>query len=187
MRVDKSIDMRKSIFQKGLIIMGLVASVGFLTSCGDDPVVDNDGDIVVDDDYYEFQDFSLDEHEIPAMISLPDETANIGASTKPEIVHIQSDIKWEVKVGPNFQLMIEDYADFTDLIEVKKKDYFENNSHLMLTIYRLFSLYENTQDLRFLNLLLKLIDWMPIYSISQKKELRIKALNIYEGINNSSN
>jgi hypothetical protein len=72
-------------------------------------------------------------------------------------------------------------------IEVKKKDYFENNSHLMLTIYRLFSLYENTQDLRYLNLLLKLIDWMPIYSISQKKELRIKALNIYEGINNSSN
>ena len=72
-------------------------------------------------------------------------------------------------------------------IEVKKKDYFENNSHLMLTIYRLFSLYENTQDLRFLNLLLKLIDWMPIYSILQKKELRIKALNLYEGINNSSN
>ena len=72
-------------------------------------------------------------------------------------------------------------------IEVKKKDYFENNSHLMLVIYRLFSLYENTKDLRFLNLLLKLIDWMPIYSISQKKELRIKALKIYEGINNSSN
>ena len=114
--------MRKSIFQKGLIIIGLVASAGFLTSCGEDPVVDNDGDIVVDDDYYEFQDFSLDDYEIPAMISLPDETANIGASTKPEIVHIQSDIKWEVKVGPNFQLIIEDYADFTDLIEVKKKE-----------------------------------------------------------------
>ena len=72
-------------------------------------------------------------------------------------------------------------------IEVKKKDYFENNSHLMLVIYRLFSLYENTQDLRFLNLLLKLIDWMPIYTISQKKELRIKALKLYESINNSSN
>ena len=72
-------------------------------------------------------------------------------------------------------------------IEVKKKDYFENNSHLMLVIYRLFSLYENTQDLRFLNLLLKLIDWMPIYRISEKQELRINALKIYEGINNSSN
>ena len=72
-------------------------------------------------------------------------------------------------------------------IEVKKKDYFDNNAHLMLIIYRLFSLYENTQDLRFLNLLLKLIDWMPIYLIFQKKELRIKALKIYEGINNSSN
>jgi hypothetical protein len=72
-------------------------------------------------------------------------------------------------------------------IEVKKKDYFEDNGHLMLVIYRLFSIYENFQDLRYLNLLLKLIDWMPIYSILQKKELRIKALNIYEGINNSSN
>ena len=72
-------------------------------------------------------------------------------------------------------------------IEVKKKNYFKNNSHLMITIYRLFSLYKNTQDLRFLNLLLKLIDWLPVYSIFQKKELRIKALDIYEGINNSTN
>ncbi len=72
-------------------------------------------------------------------------------------------------------------------IEVKKKDYFENSSHLMLVIYRLFSIYDNTQDLRFLNLLFKLIDWMPLYSIFQKKELRTKALNMYEGINNSSN
>lgn len=72
-------------------------------------------------------------------------------------------------------------------IEVQKKDYFDNNAHLMLIIFRLFSLYENTNDLRFLNLLLKLIDWMPKYLILQKRELRIKALNIYESINNSSN
>ena len=71
---------------------------------------------------WRFQDFNLQVHDIPAMISLPDETANIGASTKPEIIHIEDDIKWEVKIGPNFQLHIEDYADITDLIEVEKKE-----------------------------------------------------------------
>ena len=34
---------------------------------------------------------------------------------------------------------------------VKKKDYFANNTHLMLVIYRLFSIFNNTKDLRFLN------------------------------------
>lgn len=118
--------MRKSIFQKGLMIIGIVTVVVFSPSCGDDKPVDEDG-IVVDDDYYEFQDFNLKQYEIPAMISLPDETANIGASTKPEVKHIESDILWEINVGPNFQLMIEDYADFTDLIEVKKKELAEQS------------------------------------------------------------
>ena len=72
-------------------------------------------------------------------------------------------------------------------IEVKKKVYFKSNSHLMLTIYRLFSLYQNSKDLRYLNLLLKLIDWMPMYTIYQKNELRKKALNIYESFDNRSN
>tara|TARA_R110002072_G_scaffold232309_2_gene389704 strand:- start:5016 stop:5534 length:519 start_codon:yes stop_codon:yes gene_type:complete len=85
-------------------------------------VVDNPDSIEVNDDYYEFQDFSLAQYEIPAMISLPDETANIGASTKPEIIHTESDIKWDILVGQNFHLQIEDYANVTDLIEVEKKD-----------------------------------------------------------------
>ena len=118
--------MRKSIFQKSLLVLGVVTSLVFVSSCGDDKPVNEDG-IVVDDDYYEFQTFNLQQDEIPAMISLPDETANIGASTKPEVKHIQSDILWEINVGPNFQLMIEDYADFTDLIEVKKKELAEQS------------------------------------------------------------
>lgn len=72
-------------------------------------------------------------------------------------------------------------------IEVMKNKYFKNNSHLMLILYRLFSLYESSKDIRFLNLLLKLIDWLPKFSIILKKELRIKALKIYENTNNSSN
>lgn len=104
------------------IILGVFGMSSLLNSCGSDEVDPNDGEIVVDDDYYEFQDFNLANYDIPAFISLPDETANIGASTKPEIIHIEDDIKWEVNVGQNFQLMIEDYGDLTDLIEVEKKE-----------------------------------------------------------------
>jgi len=92
-------------------------------SCGDGEQVTNpDDEVVVDEDYYEFQDVILDKYEIPALIKLPDETANIGASTKPEIVHVDDDIKWTINIGPNFQLLIEDYGHNTDLVEVEKKD-----------------------------------------------------------------
>ena len=91
-----------------------------MTSCEEKHATEN-VQIEVNDDYYEFQDFILSDFEIPAVISLPDETANIGASTKPEVDHIDTDIKWTINVGQNFQLLIEDYADLTDLIEVEKK------------------------------------------------------------------
>ena len=111
----------KKAFGK-FMIFGLLGMSSLLYSCGTDEVDPNDGEIVIDDDYYEFQDFNLGNYDIQAFISLPDETANIGASTKTEIIHIEDDIKWEVNVGQNFQLMIEDYGDLTDLIEVEKKE-----------------------------------------------------------------
>ncbi len=111
----------KSILFKGVTVVFLGASLFGLNACGEEEEVVTD-EIVVDDDYYEFQDFILSEYEIPAVISLPDETANIGASTKPEVKHIDTDIKWEVNVGRNFQLLIEDYGDITDLVEVEKKE-----------------------------------------------------------------
>lgn len=105
------------------MIAGIAVCSLWLTGCKETetPVVDPDA-VVVDDDYYEFQDVILSGYEIPAVISLPDETANIGASTKPEIMHVETDIKWEINVGQNFQLLIEDYGDITDLIEVEKKE-----------------------------------------------------------------
>ena len=112
--------MLRSNLYRFFIIALLAWPMFTLNSCGNS--TDESDDIVVDDDYYEFQDFALKSYEIPAMISLPDETANIGASTKPEVIHVEDDIKWEIIVGPNFQLMIEDYGDITDLIEVEKKD-----------------------------------------------------------------
>ncbi|MGB0914518.1 MAG: hypothetical protein ACPGVI_00530 [Crocinitomicaceae bacterium] len=116
--------MLKPFLNKGLTFIAVIAATLVLNSCGDEnpPVVVPGDDIVVDDDYYEFQDFNLTPFDIPGIIALPDETANIGASTKPEVIHIEDDIKWEVKIGTNFQLMIEDYGDINDLIEVEKKE-----------------------------------------------------------------
>jgi hypothetical protein len=114
--------MFKPAYLKGLMIIAVSATLLAMPSCsGDGPDPDSD-EIVVDDDYYEFQDFNLSEYDIPAYIKLPDETANIGASTKPEVVHIEDDIQWEIKIGTNFQLIIEDYGDINDLIEVEKKE-----------------------------------------------------------------
>lgn len=111
----------KSIASKKLMVFTLALSSFWFSGCQDTPEVNPD-DVVVDDDYYEFQDFILSDYEIPALISLPDETANIGASTKPQVKHDESDIKWDINVGQNFQLLIEDYGDITDLIEVEKKE-----------------------------------------------------------------
>ncbi|MDX2359176.1 MAG: hypothetical protein QNK23_00125 [Crocinitomicaceae bacterium] len=118
--------MLRSMLNKGWMIVGIAFLAISYTSCTE-PVETNEGDIVVDDDYYEFQSFNLQDYDIPAMISLPDETANIGASTTPEVSHTEDDIKWEIKIGTNFELIIEDYGDITDLIAVEKKELAEQD------------------------------------------------------------
>lgn len=72
------------------------------------------------EDYYEFQGFDLSSYGIPGTIMLPDETANIGAST-PEVQHLEGDFYWNILVGQNFHLYIEDYGDNTNLVTEHKK------------------------------------------------------------------
>lgn len=92
----------------------------FFTSCGGDEEADEDG-MNIDDDYYEYQDFNLASFEIDATIKLPDETANIGASMKPEVIHTEGDIYWEINVGPNYQMVVEDFANIKNLVKDEKK------------------------------------------------------------------
>lgn len=105
------------IIQLAAIFVGLFA----LTNCGEETDPANPEDIVVNDDYYEFQDFIMVDYEIPGVISLPDETANIGASTRPEVKHEES-FKWEINAGQKFQLLIEDFGILDDLVKEKKKE-----------------------------------------------------------------
>ena len=54
----------------GFKLFGLLSFFILLISCGETIVDDsNDGEINVNDDYYEFQDFDLQGHDIPAVIS----------------------------------------------------------------------------------------------------------------------
>ncbi len=113
--------MTKSFLIKSAGFTAIIFGMIVLTNCGAETPVPDSQDIVVNDDYYEFQDFIMTEYDIPGVISLPDETANIGASTRPEVKHAES-FKWEINVGQKFQLLIEDFGILDDLVEEKKKD-----------------------------------------------------------------
>ena len=62
------------------------------------------------EDYYKFSKINLTKHGIMASIMLPNETAGIGAAEIPEIKHVDSDFRWELKIGNNFSLFIEDFG-----------------------------------------------------------------------------
>jgi len=84
--------MLKPIFNKVLFIAGISSAAFMFNSCGDSNEPEPE-EIVIDDDYYEFQDFNMSEYDIPAKSSIN-----------------------------NFQLLIEDFADISDLIKVEKKE-----------------------------------------------------------------
>ena len=117
----KKITPKRILSFSPLIILFIILSI---SSCGSSGDSENSGKdtITLDEDYYEFRGISLKEFNIPATIMLPDETANIGASTKPEVIHAEGNFLWDIEVGPNFNLHIEDYGDYTDMVEYKKKE-----------------------------------------------------------------
>ncbi len=92
----------------------------FLSACGGG----NETTTVelTEEDLASFTGLQLKPYEIPAMIMLPDETANIGASTKPEIIHAETDFRWKISVGPNFEMDVTDWGSEKDLVKQKKKE-----------------------------------------------------------------
>ncbi len=114
--------MLKSVAFK-LFVLLLFVGVGLTnTSCSDDDKESEKEDTIsIDDDYYEFQMVDFSKYEINAYIQLPDETANIGASTRPEIIHPEEHI-WQVDVGRNFTLHIEDMANIRDNVKEEKRE-----------------------------------------------------------------
>ena len=102
------------------IIYYLFISCLTFTACTDS--VDNKESESVDESLLDFNKFSLQPYDIPASILLPDETSNIGASTKVEVSHTEGDFLWCLQVGPNFELVINDWGTDKEILnaEVKK-------------------------------------------------------------------
>lgn len=107
--------------------LGLILLLGILitplTRCGDS---EKDGELT-DEELYEFQGFSMKPYDIPVMIMLPDETANIGASTKPEVVHEEDGFQWHLSVGPNFEMVIDDWGADREMVSSRKKELAQHN------------------------------------------------------------
>jgi hypothetical protein len=101
------------------IIYSLFISCLTLTACSNSD--ENSNDQVIDEALLDFNEFSLNEYDIPATILLPDETSNVGASTKVEVVHTEGDFLWDLKVGPNFELVINDWGDDKEILNAELK------------------------------------------------------------------
>lgn len=124
--------------------LGLILLLGILvtplTRCGDSA---KDGELT-DEELYEFQGFSMKPYDIPIMIMLPDETANIGASTKPEVVHEEDGFQWHLSVGPNFEMVIDDWGADREMVSSRKKELAQHNFYKIkyLVDEKDFILYE---------------------------------------------
>lgn len=84
----------------------------------------------IDSDYYEYKGLNFQKYMIHAMMMIPDETADIGSSTESEIIHIDNDFRWDLKIGEKFIIHIEDFGNSKNLVaskklELKEKDWFE--------------------------------------------------------------
>lgn len=94
-------------------------------SCGTDNQPNKDNEKT--EEYLEFRPLYLSKVGLPAMLMIPDETANIGATTEPEIIHEENDFLWTIKAGPNFTLRIEDFGDYGKRLADKKQELKEQN------------------------------------------------------------
>lgn len=83
------------------------------TACKDN--ANKDGLVVIYEDedqgLDEFEAFSLAPYGINAMIYLPGASSDIGAATDPKVNYEMDGYKWDLVVGQNFHMRIEDYGD----------------------------------------------------------------------------
>lgn len=107
------------VMYKVIVSSFLFCTVLLMFGCkGNEKTVDQSA---MEEDFYEFRKFNLRDYGLKATIMLPDETANIGASTRPEVIHGEEGFKWEIEVGPNFNLIIDDFGEERNKVSEKKK------------------------------------------------------------------
>ncbi len=129
---------------KYLALFGLACICMLFSACDGGDEEKKQPELV--EDFFEFQKFNLKDFGLNAIIMLPDETANIGASIRPEVTHAEDGFKWEIEVGPNFHLIIDDFGEEKNKVADKKRklkelDIFETK---FLVDEKDFIIYEST-------------------------------------------
>ena len=100
-------------------VLFIAAMSLLLVQCKSDAAKD-DNEIDLSDNYDAFQSFDLSPFDIKGSIMLPDESANIGASMVPEVFHEEDGFKWDIQVGMNFKVHVEDWGANRGLVADKK-------------------------------------------------------------------
>jgi hypothetical protein len=100
---------------KSIIIISLLFLVFSACKSKEKPVVK----VLETEDYYEFIKYNFAEYGLNINMMLPDETANIGASTKPQVKHDLDGFKWEIEIGPNFEFIIDDFGEEKEKVSEK--------------------------------------------------------------------
>lgn len=101
---------------KNILYLFLFSAL-LITSCNDSSDSDEEN---FDESLYDFKSYNLEPYDIPVTIMLPDETSNIGAATNVEVLHTEGDFKWEMNIGPNFHLRIDDWGDDKQILQAEK-------------------------------------------------------------------
>lgn len=85
------------------------------------------------EELYSFEAFPMSDYELDFYIYLPDETADIGAATKPVVTHTTADYKWSISLGSRFHMEIVDMGEYNG-VELHREE-IDDLSHVFAIEY----------------------------------------------------
>ena len=107
---------------KKVIFFGSIF-VFLISSCngGDSEGTGNDTLAVDTTNYSDMDEMTLSDHGLNMQIMLPNVASSTGASIEPTVEHFDGDYLWDVKIGNQFHLIIEDFGKEKNKVAEEKK------------------------------------------------------------------
>lgn len=87
-------------------------------------------------DYVQYDTFDMRPYDLPIQLMLPNASAGIGTSIKPQVDFEIGGFKWQLQVGRNFCLYIEDYGDYAYRFAEFKRKLLKPNKFFEIEIVR---------------------------------------------------
>ena len=107
---------------KKVVIFGSFLMV-ILSSCGggSSDGTGTDSTAVDTTDYSEMDEMTLNDEGLNMQIMLPNVASSTGASIEPTVEHFDGDYLWDVRIGNDFHLIIEDFGKEKNKVAEEKK------------------------------------------------------------------